>query len=116
MTDPIHRTDEHRIVDRARLASISEGDREFELELLDAYIDDAGECLSGIETALAAANWQKVGAVAHQLKGASGNIGATCMLELCARLEHEARSQCNNGTVKELYRALDAVKAAAQQW
>ncbi|MGK7913819.1 MAG: Hpt domain-containing protein [Synechococcus sp.] len=105
-----------RIIARARLANISEGDREFELELLEAYIEDAGHCLQEIETALTAAGWQQLGAVAHQLKGASGNVGAIQMMELCAQLEEEARNHCHNGTIDALYQTLEAVKRAASQW
>ncbi|MEO0356316.1 MAG: Hpt domain-containing protein [Cyanobacteria bacterium P01_A01_bin.3] len=111
-----HRNSSVSVIDRDRLSSISDGEREFEIELLDAYIEDARDCLADIEVALAADNWSDVAAVAHQLKGASGNVGALCMLELCVQLEQEARNCCRNGTVELLHQALEAVTEVAKQW
>ncbi len=117
MTDSnARRNSSDSVIDRDRLASISDGEREFEVELLDAYIEDARDCLAGIEVALAANNWSTVAAVAHQLKGASGNVGALRMLELCVQLELEARNCCRNGTIELLHRALEAVAEVAKQW
>ena len=104
------------VIDRNRLASISEGEREFEVELLEAYIEDARDCLADINTALAAANWSTIAAVAHQLKGASGNVGAQRLLELCAQLEQEARNHCQNDTVELLHQALKEVEEVAKHW
>ena len=117
MTDrKAHCSPSDSVIDRNRLASISEGEREFELELLEAYIEDARDCLADINTAVVKANWQAIAAVAHQLKGASGNVGAQHMLELCAQLEQEARNHCQTDTVESLHKALKRVEDVAKQW
>lgn len=103
-------------IDRQRLANISDGDKEFERELLGAYIDDARDCLARIKAAIASANWGDLAIVAHQLKGASGNVGANTMQKLCAQLEREAFAQQEFGTYTLLLQELAAIAVQAQDW
>lgn len=89
-------------IDLERLKSISEGDKEFEQELLEAYINDSRECLAKIKLAIVDVNWEVLAALAHQLKGASGNVGAVHMEQLCIEIERHARGK----QVSDVYPAL----------
>ena len=116
--DPIDSVaiDGNTIVDRARLVSISEGDREFELELLEAYIDDSRDCIAAMEAAMSVSDWDKLGVIAHQLKGASGNVGAIQMQRFCAQLEQDARAKCPTNAIQSLIQGLESVQLRVNQW
>ena len=95
-------------IDRNRLTEISGGDREFERELLEAYLEDALQCLQTIEQSMSAGDWGSVSAIAHQLKGSSGNVGAAIAADLCAQVEHHAKQQ-QKTSLSELQTALDEI-------
>lgn len=61
-------------------------------DLIDTYMHDAEVKLSGIQQALETGDSQKVGELAHSLKGASANICAEPLSELCATLERQGKS------------------------
>lgn len=94
-----------------RLQSISEGDKEFEQELLQAYVDDSRECLAQIKAAIADSDWEKLIALTHQLKGASGNVGAERMEQLCAEMEQHSRARENTTVYPALLKELEALES-----
>ena len=63
---------------------------EFE-RFLSSYLATAERCLKELRAALDAAQHDAVQFSAHALKGASGNIGAYRMAELCQRMMDAAR-------------------------
>ncbi|MEM6445983.1 MAG: CHASE2 domain-containing protein [Cyanobacteria bacterium P01_D01_bin.123] len=74
-------------VDYKHLQSISDGDREFERELLGIFVSDAAEIIDALQAAIAVRQLDRVAAKTHQLKGASGNIGAWEVQDAATRLE-----------------------------
>ena len=102
-------------IDRSRLAEISDGDAEFERELLVAYLEDARHCLQQLDLAIATSDWESTRAVAHQLKGSSGNVGAMIAAEICAQIEHQTRSQ-RVMSLPDLHAAIDAIGDRISSW
>ena len=81
------------VLDWEHLHQLSEGNTEFELELLQMFVEDARTQLEALAVAIAAKDFQQVTRVAHHLKGASGNVGATAMQLLAEKLEQLAHQQ-----------------------
>ncbi|PZD71479.1 hypothetical protein C1752_06362 [Acaryochloris thomasi RCC1774] len=93
-------------INRNRLQEYSGGDIEFEQELLDLFVTDARQHLNRIEDAVngmsSATGLQRsdisqtleiIYEEAHQLKGASGNIGADAFQSIAAQLEQDAKQE-----------------------
>ncbi len=76
-----------------RLRQISEGDTEFEQELLATYLESSQQALTMLLAAQTQNDFATLRARAHQLKGASSNIGAEAITELAATLEAAALAQ-----------------------
>jgi PAS domain S-box-containing protein len=81
------------LMDLKRLNDVSGGDVEFQRELLEAFVADAVAKLAMIKQALESNNCQTIVAQAHQLKGASGNVGVPSMQATAKTLEMQAREQ-----------------------
>ena len=79
------------VVDEAVLAELREyqkpGEPDFVTELIGVFRDDLINRLSQIRAGLQAADAHQVGQAAHALKGASGELGAHGLREICSRLE-----------------------------
>ena len=72
-------------IELERLRAFTDGDPVIEEELAKLFLVSAGGYLNEMTRALhQAREWRSV---AHALKGASANIGATAMAELAARAE-----------------------------
>jgi histidine phosphotransfer protein HptB len=74
-------------IDTDYLQEISDGDVEFELELLQVYIEDTRMHLDAARAAIASADFSKIEQEAHHIKGASGNVGANAMHALALAIE-----------------------------
>lgn len=74
-------------IDWDYLATLSGGDREFELELLQTFVEDAQDRLQTLANAVNQGNIEQIKRDAHHLKGASGNVGITAMQTIAAQLE-----------------------------
>jgi PAS domain S-box-containing protein len=61
-------------------------------ELIDIFLRDAPLKHAALREALAAGDRAALERVAHALKGASGNLGARPLAQLCARIEASARA------------------------
>jgi histidine phosphotransfer protein HptB len=72
------------------LHQISDGDTEFELELLNLFIEDARLHLEAAKLAVKAADFHNLEREAHHLKGSSGNVGAQAMQAIAQTLEQQA--------------------------
>jgi HPt (histidine-containing phosphotransfer) domain-containing protein len=77
----------HAPIDLDCLHQISEGDIDFEQELLNVYLEDAQLHLEHLQRAHAAKDYDQLGREAHYFKGASSNIGALPMQSLAGELE-----------------------------
>jgi len=72
------------------LNQISDGDQDFELELLNLFIEDANLHLDAALTAIATQDFKALEREAHHLKGSSGNVGAQSMQTLAYELEQQS--------------------------
>ncbi len=81
------------LMDLKRLNDVSGGDVEFQRELLQAFVADAVAKLALIKQALQSNDCQTIVSQAHQLKGASGNVGVPSMQATAKTLEMQAREQ-----------------------
>ncbi|MFN6461072.1 MAG: response regulator [Nostoc sp. DedVER02] len=85
-------------IDWERLHRLSENNLEFELELLQIFVEDMQPRLEVIKIAIATHDFGKISQEAHQIKGASANIGATVMHLAAEKLEQLAYNQERRGT------------------
>jgi CheY-like chemotaxis protein len=74
-------------VDMAALNEMTGGDAEFAADLARSYLDNSRELFGQIRAFLADADRRQVARLAHQLAGASANIHAVPLRELCLELE-----------------------------
>ena len=75
------------------LHEISDGDADFELELLQMFVEDAQTHIDAVKEAVEQNDWQTLGREAHHLKGASANVGATPMQLSAQKLEEMVHQQ-----------------------
>ncbi|MGY4522957.1 response regulator [Thermostichus sp. MS-CIW-30] len=75
-------------IDSAYLDQVSGGDRGFQRELLQVFIQDCETQLPQLRQAIAGCNAEGMRRVAHRLKGASSNVGANAFCQVVRELEH----------------------------
>ena len=81
-------------VDLDRLHELSMGNKAFERELLQTFIDDAPTYIQEIEAAVRELDYYRLANKAHQLKGASAMVAILTMPELAEQLEIRAMKSC----------------------
>lgn len=67
---------------------VTGGDRQFQRELLQVFVQDCQDQLPRLRQAVAAGNTEDLRKVAHRLKGASSNVGANAFCQAARELEH----------------------------
>ncbi|MBW4683307.1 MAG: PAS domain S-box protein [Microcoleus vaginatus WJT46-NPBG5] len=80
-------------LDWEHLHSLSEGSAEFELELLQMFVEDSQSHLEKAKTAIADHNMGQLQRESHHLKGSTGNIGATAMHLAAEKLDQLAHQE-----------------------
>ena len=60
--------------------------------LITTYLEDAQLRQQMITAAISAKDYEAVRLAAHSLKGASANLGALMLAEICEHLEHDCRA------------------------
>jgi HPt (histidine-containing phosphotransfer) domain-containing protein len=60
--------------------------------LINTYLQDATMRQQMIDTAVKAEDYENVRLAAHSLKGASANLGAMLLADICEHLEHDCRA------------------------
>ncbi|MCK6552346.1 Hpt domain-containing protein [Myxococcota bacterium] len=93
-------------VDLARMLEAADGDREFLRQLVEVFLEDADLKASEIRSAVQAQDLKGLGRTAHQLKGASANVGAAWLQDVAKRLELASRAE-SLGDVGDLLARLD---------
>jgi signal transduction histidine kinase/HPt (histidine-containing phosphotransfer) domain-containing protein len=82
------------VIDEAVLAELREyqnpGEPDFLTELIGVFGEDLTDRLAQINAGLQAGDPERVRQAAHALKGASGELGAKRLREICARMELSA--------------------------
>ena len=78
-------------IDTEQLAELKEVlEDEFSV-LIDTYLTDAKLRLNLIKNGIATQDYEAVRLAAHSLKGASANLGAVILAQLCEKLEHDCK-------------------------
>ncbi|OKH52207.1 ATPase [Calothrix sp. HK-06] len=85
-------------IDWEHLHQLSENNPEFELELLQIFVEDTQPRLEAVKLAIELSDFEQVLSQAHHLKGASGNVGATVMQKAAEKLEQLAQKSERRGT------------------
>ncbi len=80
------------LVDFSRIKETSDGDVEFEQELIGMYLEDAEGHVADIMRNSGSGDLAAVKSTAHTLKGASANIGAVGMQEAALAVEKAANA------------------------
>lgn len=97
------------LIDWDYLATLSGGDREFEQELLQTFVEDAQLRLTSLVAALTSGNLDQVKRDAHHLKGASANVGITAIKNVAAQLEQQVTLAAAQPLVNQLQELCAAV-------
>jgi len=92
-------------VDLEALRGLTDGDVEFERELIATFIESGDKNLAEILTALGVQDYETIARRAHSLKSASANIHAHTLAKTAAKLEQAVRRQ-SLGEVAGLVRLL----------
>nr|WP_292752820.1 ATP-binding protein [Nostoc sp. NMS4] len=85
-------------IDWERLHQLSENNPEFELELLQIFVEDIQPRLEVIKIAIADYDFEQIALQCHQIKGSSANMGVTTMHLAAEKLEQLALKQERRGT------------------
>lgn len=86
--------------------------------LCERYIADAGQRLEAMAAAVAAKDVDTLRAQAHSLKGASANLGALGLADMCLAMEQLAKTgswEAAEGQLQELQREGASVMAKLPQ-
>ncbi|MEH2451345.1 MAG: ATP-binding protein [Nostoc sp.] len=98
-------------IDWERLHQLSENNPEFELELLQLFVEDIQPRLQIIKIAIAVDNFEQLAREIHQIKGASANVGATTMHLAAEKLEQLVYNQERRGTTNIISELEEFVKS-----
>jgi len=90
-------------------------DPEFIQELLGLYLSDAQERVAALQAASQPVQWERLRQEAHQLKGASANVGADGMRSLAQQLEELASHEQNPEQVAGLVQSITSTLAQVAQ-
>jgi CheY-like chemotaxis protein len=99
------------------LHQISDGSREFELELLQIFVEDSHTHLQTLKGAIANQDVWQAEQAAHHIKGASANVGAKLMQSAAEQLEEQARQkqlQAPEQFLAEIEQSLSQIQAFVQ--
>jgi PAS domain S-box-containing protein len=99
-------------VDLNALHQLTEGDVEFERELIATFIESGDKNLADIVDALRSGDFETIGRRAHALKSASANIHAAALSSVAAHLETATRTNSLeeiDGLVQQLSATLQRV-------
>lgn len=97
-------------IDFSRVQEVAEGDRGFEQQVLTVYLADADLRLKQISDAVAASDFATAILQSHNLKGASGNVGATRMRSLAESSENAARAKDAAAILDAMQKARDEIQ------
>jgi HPt (histidine-containing phosphotransfer) domain-containing protein len=92
-------------IDWNQLSQLSEGNQEFEVELIKLFFVETKTLLTLLADAIALKDIRQVEYIGHQIKGSSGSIGFRAMSQIAGQLEQQARQQ-NLNLASSLLQAL----------
>ncbi|MEA5469583.1 response regulator, partial [Spirulina sp. 06S082] len=82
-----------QLINLEQFDAITDGDRDFQIELLRSFIDDAEMDLLQAKQALKTEDSLTLGQKAHRIKGAAANLAITELSQITATLEKQAKEQ-----------------------
>ena len=97
--------------DWQQLRQLAGEDTAFEAELLQMFVQEAESSLRELESAITSRSIKTIEEVAHSLRGASANVGASALAVAASRLEAIAR----NGQIAEANSLLQQLQAHCQK-
>ena len=106
-------------IDLQRIQETSDGDVEFEQELIEMYLEDANEHVQAIGQCISDGDVTQLSRAAHTLKGSSANIGAVKVQEAAYKLETTAHSGdlgAASGILTEIKEALTETDTAYKDY
>lgn len=80
------------VFDREQLAAATGDDAALMREILDIFVANLDDLLARMERAADAGDLSGLSAIAHELKGSAGNVGARQLTQLAAQVEAAART------------------------
>ncbi len=80
-------------IDWNQLSQLSDGNQDFEVELIKLFFVETKTLLILLAEAIALQDLRRVEHIAHQLKGSSGNMGFRAMSQIAGQLEQQAQQQ-----------------------
>ena len=89
-------------LDLERLTRVSRGKTSLQKRLLQAFVEATEEDLRTLKVALDEQDGDRLAEIAHRLKGAAANVGATFMSDHSADLEQAAKTQKFEQVASEL--------------
>lgn len=75
------------VIDLPEFLERVQDDKELLLELLDIFAEDFNDKRQKLGTAIETKNIEEVKGIAHSIKGASGNISAKALRQICLKFE-----------------------------
>lgn len=100
------------ILSLEHLRAITSGDEALERELFALYDQTVEKCLGEMETALASGDDTLWTNATHELKGASANLGAKQLKDLC-QAAHDAPPEERGGFLEQVRTGAEDVQALA---
>jgi two-component system sensor histidine kinase/response regulator len=102
-------------VDLARLDEITDGDPEFTQELIAVFVSSCEQSVAELQRELRSGDASALSRAAHKLKGASANIHAAPLRDLCTDLEANADTM-TAARQSDVVSAIDAASRAAIEY
>ena len=107
-------------IDWSYLHTLSDEDHDFEMTLLELFLQDCQEQLKQLKEAIAQSNIKQIEKNSHYIKGASANVGAQYMQHYARQIEQQVRHTqltCLDGEMSRLETSFSIVQEifAAQQ-
>jgi HPt (histidine-containing phosphotransfer) domain-containing protein len=78
-------------------------------EIVEMFVDEMPGRVESLTTILAASDWNALGRLAHQMKGACGSYGFHQLTPSAARLEHACRDQQGEAAIQDAVAELIAL-------
>jgi histidine phosphotransfer protein HptB len=100
-------------IDWQQLRLLSEGNEEFELELLNIFVTETRSLLQQARHVILSQDAPPLAHIAHQIKGGSGNIGMREIVRFARELEQSAQSgdwESATNQVEQISRSLNYVQ------
>lgn len=94
--------DNNQYTDLTFLRSISKGNNEFMVKIINSFINQTSEELKKLETTLSQQDWTGVHAAAHKIKPSFHFVGLTVLKEPIATIEKYAKERVNLEAVPPL--------------